>query len=1028
MIAARGDYSTPAVARLMTVVWCRAWVAVESQGRYTGQMHLDLRAMLRPAAALLFLSIALPASGQPQAKSPARKAASDAKAAPVSTASAKATKPAEPGWLYKGSDIPPDTDWRLGVLPNGVRYALRRNGVPPGQVAIRVRIDAGSLMESDSERGFAHLIEHLTFRGSVYVADGEAKRVWQRLGTTFGSDTNAATTPTATSYKLDLPGATAESLDESLKIMSGMMAQPAITTAALNAERPVVLAEQREQPGPQVRLTDSIRKLFFAGQPLADRSPIGSIKTLEESTSDSVRAFHDRWYRPERTVVVIAGDMDPALMEQFVTKHFSSWQGTGPAPAEPDFGKPDPTLPSVGATVEPSEPTFVSMAVLRPWAYFDDTILFNQKRMVDNLAVRLIDRRLEQSARRGASFLAADVNLIDVSRSVNATFVQVQPIGDDWLPALRDVRAVIADAMATPPTEAEIAREVGEWDSAMKNAVDTARAEAGAAQADNMLEAVDIRETTTTAQISYDILRGAEEKKMFTPEAVLASTRKIFTGDATRAIVNVHAPDPTVVTQLKTALDADVSTQAVKRGAISTVTFADLPKLGAPGTIVSRTPLFEIVPGLGIERIDFANGVRVMLYPNGAEDNRVYVRVRFGGGYNALPANRASPAWAASLALVAGGIGKLGQEELDQLTTGRRLGFGFGISDDAFTLSALTAPQDLADELMLIATKLAAPGWDPNPVARARAAALSAFSGYGASPTGILSRDLNGLLHAGDPRWKTPTPEQVKALTPAQFRAFWEPLLASGPIEVQVFGDFKTEDAVAAISRSLGALPPRVASKRAAPPVKFPVAGKPPLVLTHQGPENQAVAVMAWATGSGAEGISESRRLDLVAQILSDRLYDRLRSEAGASYSPSVQSNWPVGLKNGGRLVAIGQVPPDKVDYFFTLMREIAADLIARPIEADELRRTVVPYIQLISRSATGNTFWLNLLEGSTYDSGRLAVAKGLKDDLANITPTQIQEVAAKYLKPEAAFTMAVVPKPKAKAAGPGAKSAPKAK
>ena len=55
-------------------------------------------------------------------------------------------------------------------------------------------------------------------------------------------------------------------------------------TASVTAERPVVLAEQREQPGPQVRFGDAIRATFFAGQPLADRSPIGNIKTLEAAT------------------------------------------------------------------------------------------------------------------------------------------------------------------------------------------------------------------------------------------------------------------------------------------------------------------------------------------------------------------------------------------------------------------------------------------------------------------------------------------------------------------------------------------------------------------------------------------------------------------------------------------------------------------------------------------------------------------------------------------------------------------------
>ena len=80
-------------------------------------------------------------------------------------------------------------------LPNGLRYAVRNNRVPPGQVSIRIRVDAGSLNERDEERGFAHLIEHLLFRQSQYLGDGEAIPTWQRLGASFGNDTNAETTP-----------------------------------------------------------------------------------------------------------------------------------------------------------------------------------------------------------------------------------------------------------------------------------------------------------------------------------------------------------------------------------------------------------------------------------------------------------------------------------------------------------------------------------------------------------------------------------------------------------------------------------------------------------------------------------------------------------------------------------------------------------------------------------------------------------------------------------------------------------------
>ena len=231
------------------------------------------------------------------------------------------------------------------------------------------------------------------------------------------------------------------------------------------------------------------------------------------------------------------------------------------------------------------------------------------------------------------------------------------------------------------------------------------------------------------------------------------------------------------------------------------------------------------------------------------------------------------------------------------------------------------------------------------------------------------------------------------------------------------------DDAIAAVAKSIGALKPRTAATTPPPPIAFPAHVDTPVIRTHDGPTNQAVAVIAWPTGGGIEGITDSRRLDLLAQVFTDRLFDRLRSEAGASYSPSVSSSWPVGLPGGGRVIAIGQVPPDKVAFFFKLARDIAADLAAKPIDADELKRAVVPYMQLISRTSTGNTFWFSQLEGGTYDERRIAAIRTLARDVAQTTPEVLQATAQKYLRPEADWTMAVVPKASAKpAAKPGAK------
>ena len=909
-------------------------------------------------------------------------------------------------WLYVGSDIAHDPAWRFGTLTNGLRYAVRKNGVPPGQVSIRVRIDAGSLMEEDSERGYAHLIEHLSFRGSEYVPDGDTIRVWQRLGVTFGSDSNAETNATETVYKLDLPSATAASLDEAMKILAGMVAKPRISQAALDGERPAVLAERREGLGPQSRFADASDALFYAGQRRGDRAVIGKLETLEAATPATVQAFHDRWYRPGRVVVSIAGDLDPALFERLVAKYFGAWRGVGPAPAEPDFGKPDPTKPTTAAIVEAGLPTTVVTAVLRPWHFQNDTLIMNQERMVDTIAVAVINRRLEARARAGGSYVAAGVANDDLARSANVTQLRIAPVGDDWEAALKDARAVIADAMASAPSQAEIDRELADQDVAMKTMVETMPADPGNKLADSLVEAVNIRETTTSSVVIRDAFLDARRKHMFTPAHVLAATRRVFTGDATRAIVTTPKPDAGASVRLAAALGADVKGLAGARTAQAAVGFSKLPKLGPPATIVSH----EKVP-FGIDRVVLSNGVRMLVYSTPTETDRVYVRVRFGGGYNALPADRDAPVWAGDLALVAGGIGKLNQGDLDQLTAGRQIGLDFGVDDDAFQFSALTSRRDLGDQLKLIAAKLDAPAWDPAPLARAKSLVLTNYAGMGASPDGVLSRDLDGLLHSGDPRWETPSPEQIHATTPDSFRALWAPILAAGPIEVQVFGDVNTDEAIKAVTRTIGALKPRATDLPPAPLVRFPSHDATPVVRTHDGPDTQAAAVIAWPTGGGVEGIADSRRLDVLAAVFSNRLFDRLRMEAKASYSPNVSSSWPIGMPSGGRIVAVGEVAPANIPLFFKLSREIAADLVANPISDDELKRTVGPMTQTLIRQSTSNQFWMGQLRGATYDPRRLDAFSRVLADVASVTAAQLQEIARKYLRPDRDWTMEVIPK-----------------
>lgn len=930
------------------------------------------------------------------------------------TEPASTSSPATPGttqpqvrpWLYENSDVPIDTAWRFGTLPNGLRYAIRRNGVPPGQVSVRLRIDAGSLMEQPDELGYAHFMEHLTFRGSRHVPDGESKRIWQRLGVTFGSDSNAQTTPTGTTYALDLPQATQASVGESLKILAGMMADPNIVDSAVEAERAVVLAERREGDGPQMRMADASRRHFFAGQPLADHSPIGTVATLNAATAPRMEAFHKRWYRPENAVISIAGDMDPALAEQLIKDNFAVWSVPGKGAQSPDFGEPDPKNPATKIAVEAGVPTGLTMAWLRPWKTRADTIVYNQDKLTDMLALQIVSRRLEQAARSGGSFLQASADQQDVSRSADGTFVTIVPTGDNWEKALGDVRAIIEDAKSTPPSQQEIDREYSQMDTALAIQVENSDTEAGAKQASDLVSAVDIRETTVSPQAALDIFRSG--KPAMTPQKILDSTRRLFSAGVFRALLITGKAQPGTDARLAAAVAAPVKAAANVRLADKAVTMADLPKLGPPGQVVSRTPI-----GLpGMESVTFANGVKLTLFANDAETEKVRINVRFGHGQQAFSSTKPAPSWAANYALVASGIGKLGQRELDDLTNGRRMGMDFSIDDDAFELQAVTRPADYRDQLQLFATKLFAPGWDPAPLARVKSGAGLAYDAMARAPDSVLARDLNWLLRDKDVRFRTPSRSEIDALTPQAFRATWEPLLASGPIEVQIFGQVKPDDAIAAVAATFGALPSRPSAPvpAANKAMRFPAHVATPVVLRHKGDKEQAAAVIAWPTAGGFALSREARQLEILTQIFNDRLFDRLRSTEGAAYSPSVQNSWPFSYESGGYILVTSQVRPDRVNFFYGVVKDTAADLAKNPVSDDELQRAVAPMRQLLARAGTGNAFWMNQMEGAAQDPRYVQAMQTMAQDMLNVTPAQLQALAVKYLVPGKSWSAVVLP------------------
>ena len=906
-------------------------------------------------------------------------------------------------WLYRGSDIAPDPAWRFGTLPNGLRYAVRRNALPAGQVSIRIRIDVGSLNEADNERGWAHYVEHLLFRGTENFPDRRAREIWAELGASFGSDTNATTDSTETIYQLDLPHADRANLDRSLTVMAEMMMRARIEPAAIEGERPIILSEKNRRPELTQRFFETSWPLIYAGLRYAQRDPIGTEATLNGANAEGLRAFYRRWYRPERATVILVGDADPAMLEELVRTRFAGWQGEGPNPANPDLGLPAEPPSPVASLAYPGVPVTATATWVRPYEAEPHTVARERQFMEEMLAARIINRRLEAHARGESAFIAASMAPTRQRAAANLTSLSVTARDGRWREGLTEAFAIIGDALRAPPSAAEIDRELRNLRTAATSAVQAEGTALSQLHADRLTSAIDSGAVVATAQTTLENFeRNVPE---MTPERVGAAMQGLFTGSGPRLLVtspNEIAGGATALTEgLAAARAAAPATRAAER----LVSFDDLPALGRPGREVSR----RAIPDMGVTIVRFANGATLTHKRTEFDRGAVAVQLRFGHGIAGIAPTGTNYGWMSPL-VAPSGLAGLDLDGMERLLTGRRIGMSFSVDEDAFVLGGQTNASDLPDQLRLLATKLVHPRWDPALLARFRSSALDGFDLQFASASARAGRELGGVIRPGDSRWRPIERAEIEAATADIFQRAYAPLLAQGPVHAIIVGDVDLETAVAAMRGTVAALPRRTDRDRAIHPPRPPVPNPEPIRFTHRGDPNQAYALIGWTTLGGRDRTRDRRALSLAGNILQARLFDRLREDEGATYSPNAAYLGAESFPNWGIFFVTAEIRPERTETFFRVAREIVADLAARPVLADEFARAQNPVISGIERRLATNGYWLQALENWESDERDIANVRSYLADYRALTPEDVRSAVATWVTDQGDWSMLVLP------------------
>ena len=230
---------------------------------------------------------------------------------------------------------PPKIEFSYTRLQNGLRVIISEDHAAP-VFSIAVSYDVGSRNERQGRTGFAHLFEHMMFKGSEQVGTGEHFV----LVYNNGGDMNGTTNKDRTEYFERLPS---NQLDLALFLEADRMRSLDITRQNLDNQRQAVQEERRLRVdnNPYGRTDEVLNELAYRNFAYA-HSTIGSMDDLNAATIEDVKAFFKTYYAPNNAVLAIVGDVKREDALAKVRKYFEAIPSQ-PAPPAVDMTEPPQT-------------------------------------------------------------------------------------------------------------------------------------------------------------------------------------------------------------------------------------------------------------------------------------------------------------------------------------------------------------------------------------------------------------------------------------------------------------------------------------------------------------------------------------------------------------------------------------------------------------------------------------------------------------------------------------------------------------
>ena len=650
--------------------------------------------------------------------------------------------------------IPIDPNVRIGTLPNGLTYYIRKNALPENRADFYIAQKVGSIQEEADQLGLAHFLEHMAFNGTTNFPGNGLRTYLEKIGVRFGENLNAATYVDKTVYNIsNVPVTTPGAIDSCLLILHDWSNDLSLEDKEIDKERGVINEEWRTRMSANQRLMERSLPQMFPGTKYATCLPIGTMEIVMNFPYQTLRDYYETWYRPDLQAIIVVGDINVDEIEAKIKTMFSDIPASTNPKERIYYPVPDNDEPIVVVEQDKEQPYVQAMFFCKHPAT-PDSEKGSLGYWVEDYAKDIITAML-------------NTRLAELTQAANPPFIYAVTVDGDFY-AAKTVQAFTGVALCQEDNiEGGIGALVTEIERARKfgfTASEYARARAEYLR--RIESAYNERDKAQNEPYAQEYVRhfldsepipGIENEyailNQIAPNIPVEAINQLMQSliSDNNQVLTVFAPEKEGL-KLPSKKDlADMIGNINKEELTPYVdTVSDEPLMTAKpqgGKIISEKTLSMF----GATEMTLSNGVKVIMKETDFKADQIIMKAVSLGGSSLFPNNEIINISSLDMVNI-GGIGNFSATNLEKALAGKKASVEYFIGDKTEGVNGNCSPQDLETMLQLTYLTFTAPRRDEDAFSSYKNRAKASLENVELNPRTTLSDSINSSLYQNHPR------------------------------------------------------------------------------------------------------------------------------------------------------------------------------------------------------------------------------------------------------------------------------------